>query len=422
MGRRLRREEVMTIEVLHERGLSNRAIARQLGVHEHAVRYRLARQAGGASDGRAGKPFAAAPWAEAIAIWMTATATGAGMNGRALYEWLVAEHGYAGSYKAVQRFVRAHYPRPRCRVRRRVETPPGAQAQADWGEFPGVMVGDVVVTLHAFHLVLSHSRMEAVVWALRQDELAWLAVHNGALTRLRGVPAVIRVDNTKTAVVQGAGPWGVVNPRYAVYARTLRFHVDATRPRAPEEKGKVERRILAHKAGFDPRHRPWRDVAELQAATDTAVHASAARRVCPATGESVWASFLAEQATLQPLPVCLPEPFDLVAQRRVGRDATVSFEGRTYSVPFRFAEQLVEVRGCVTTVQMWANGTLVAAHPRHTRHRLLLDPTHYDGPSTDRVLAPTPLGRMGRKLQELWALAPQRRPIDLYAALAEVAR
>ena len=41
MGRRLRREEVMTIEVLHERGMSNRAIARQLGVHEHAVRYRL---------------------------------------------------------------------------------------------------------------------------------------------------------------------------------------------------------------------------------------------------------------------------------------------------------------------------------------------------------------------------------------------
>jgi len=36
--RRLRREEVMTIEVLHGRGMSNRAIARQLGVHENAVR------------------------------------------------------------------------------------------------------------------------------------------------------------------------------------------------------------------------------------------------------------------------------------------------------------------------------------------------------------------------------------------------
>jgi transposase len=422
MERRLRREDVMTIEVLHERGISNRAIARQLGVCEHAVRYRLARQASGARDGRADKVFAAAPWAEAIAEWMRAAEAGRGMNGRALYEWLVAEHGYRGSYKAVQRYVRAHYAPPRLRVRRRMETPPGAQAQADWGIFPELVIGDAAVTLHAFHLVLSHSRMEAIVWAQRQDELAWLTVHNGALTRLGGVPAVIRVDNTKTAIAQGAGPWGRVNERYAVYARTLRFHVDATRPRAPEEKGKVERRILAHKVGFDPRRRAWRDVAELQAATDAAVRQSAERRACPATGESVWTSFLAEQPLLQPLPAVLPEPFDLVAQRRVGLDATVSFEGRTYSVPFRFAEQMVEVRGCAETVQVWAAGAIVAAHPRHTRHRLLIDPTHYDGPSTDRVAAPTPLGRMGRKLQEIWALAPQRRPIDLYAALAEVAR
>jgi hypothetical protein len=283
-------------------------------------------------------------------------------------------------------------------------------------------IGDAAVTLHAFHLVLSHSRMEAIVWAPRQDELAWLTVHNGALTRLGGVPAVIRVDNTKTAIAQGAGAWGTVNERYAVYARTLRFHVDATRPRAPEEKGKVERRILAHKVGFDPRRRAWRDVAEFQTATDVAVRQSAERRLCPATGDTVWTSFLAEHPLLQPLPAGLPEPFDLVAQRRVGLNATVHFEGRMYSVPFRFAEQVVEIRGCADTVQVWAAGAIVAMHPRHTRHRLLIDPTHYDGPSTDRVVAPTPLGRMGRKRQEIWALAPQRRPIDLYAALAEVAR
>jgi transposase len=348
--------------------------------------------------------------------------TAHGVNGRALYDWLVAEHAYGGTYKAVQRFLRARYPQPKLRVRRRVETPPGAQAQADWGDFRDVIVGDDAVTLHAFHLVLAHSRMEAIVWAERQDELAWLAVHNGALERLGGVPAVIRVDNTKTAIAHGAGPWGIVNERYAVYARTLRFHVDATRPRAPEEKGKVERRILAHKSGFDPRRRSWRDLPELQAATDAAVRQGAERRCCPATGETVWATFCAEQAVLQPLPALLPQPFDLVAQRRVARDATVSFEGRTYSVPFRFTDQVVEVRGCATTVQVWVAATIVAEHPRHTRQRLLIDPAHYEGPSTDRVAAPTPLGRMGRKLQELWALAPERRPIDLYAALAEVAR
>jgi transposase len=411
----------MTIEVLHERGLSNRAIARQLGVHEHAVRYRLRRQASGAVDGRSGKARSAQPWCEAIAVWMQTQAE-RGVNLQALYAWLVAEHGYSGSYKAVQRFVRAKYPRPKLRVRRRVETPPGAQAQADWAEFPGLQVGGVLGTWFAFHLVLSHSRMEAIVWSQGTDELAWLSVHNAALRRLGGVPAVIRVDNAKTAISQGAGPWGVVNLRYATYARSLRFHVDATRPRAPEEKGKVERRVLAHKAGFDPRREHWRDLSALQAATDVAVERSARRRTCPATGDTVWESFVAEQPALQPLPALLPEPFDLVAQRRVGIDATVCFEGRSYSVPFRYADTRVEVRGCAQTVQVLAEGEVVAEHPRHTRRRLLIEPTHYEGESTDRIEAPIPLGRMGRKLQELWELPPERRSIAQYAALAEVAR
>jgi len=419
--RRLRREEVMTIKVLRERGVSQRAIARQLGVPENAVRYRLQRLAKQARDRRADQVSSVASHAEAVAHWMASAGAG-GMNGLALYEWLVSEHRFAGSYKAVQRFVRAQYPKPRLRVRRRVETPPGAQAQADWAEYPGVEVGGERVDLSAFHLVLSHARYEAVVWSVRQDELAWLAVHNAALTRLGGVPAVIRVDNPKTAIAWGAGPWGVVNERYAAYARAMRFHVDATRPRAPQEKGKVERRVLAQRVGFDPYREAWRDLAALQARSDESVGASARRRICPATGLSVWESFQAEQKLLTPLPEFLPEPFDRVAQRRVSREATVSFEGRTYSVPFRFADQVLEVRGCTATVQMWAEGACVTSHPRRTRWRLVIDPRHYEGVSTERVEAPVPLGRMGRRMQEILALAPERRPIDQYAAYAEVAR
>jgi transposase len=421
MERRLRREEVMTIEVLHGRGMSKRGIARQLGIDEKAVRYRLQRIAAKARDRRADQVSRVVPWAGAIETWMRSEAD-RGVSGLALYEWLVAEHGYAGSYKAVQRFVRAKYPAPRLRVRRRVETPPGAQAQADWAEFRGIVVAEVPRDLFAFHLVLSHSRYEAIVWSERTDELAWLSVHNAALQRLGGVPGVVRVDNCKTAIAQGAGPWGVVNERYATYARTLRFHVDAARPRAPEDKGKVERRVLAHKAGFDPRRRAWRDVAELQAASDAAVQRSAEKRICPATGASVWSSYQAERPLLTPLPALLPEPFDLAVQRRVGRDATVAFEGRTYSVPFRFADTVLEVRGCAATVQVFAEGQIVAEHPRRTRTRTVIDPAHYEGESTERVLAPTPLGRMGRRLQEIWAMAPERRPIDQYAAYAEVAR
>ena len=95
MGRRLKREEVMTIQVLHERGLSNRAIAHQLGIDEKAVRYRLARRAEGRRDGRSNKVFRAASVAKPIGWWMErAQARSHGANLQALYEWLVTEHGF----------------------------------------------------------------------------------------------------------------------------------------------------------------------------------------------------------------------------------------------------------------------------------------------------------------------------------------
>jgi hypothetical protein len=323
--------------------------------------------------------------------------------------------------RSVERFVRAEYPRPRLRARRRVETPPGAQAQADWAEYPRVRIRDAEVDLHAFELALSWSRRDAVVWSERQDQLAWLEVHNQGLRRLGGVPAVLRIDNPKTAIVRGAGPWGEVHPSYAAYARAVGFHVDAARPACPRDKAKVERRIGDRRRGLDPYERAWESVAELQAHTDAKVDEGARRRRCPATGRSVWESWKEEQAWLAPLPI-LPEPFDLVAHRRVAIDATVQFEGRTYSVPFAHVGREVEVRGCARVVQMLADGRVVAEHARHTRSRVVLDPSHYEGPSTERVAAPVPLGRMGRRLQEIWATPPERRPIDLYAVLAEVAR
>ena len=146
------------------------------------------------------------------------------------------------------------------------------------------------------------------------------------------------------------------------------------------------------------------------------------RRTCPATGTSVWDAWQEEQADLGALPHPLPEPFDLCVERRVGRDATVAFERRTYSVPFRLAESEVEVRGCARVVQVWAEGQVVAEHPRGTRTRILLDVRHYEGPSTERVEAPVPLGKMGRRLQEIREMPPEQRPIDLYADLARVAR
>ena len=73
-------------------------------------------------------------------------------------------------------------------------------------------------------------------------------------------------------------------------------------------------------------------------------------------------------------------------------------------------------------VQMWCDHAIIAEHPRHSRERVLIDPSHYEGPSDDRVQAPVPLGKLGRRLAEIQAMPPEQRPIDQYAAYAEACR
>jgi transposase len=125
MANKLDREARMTIKALAERGQSNRAIARLLGVHENAVRYHRRRLASGAADGRARQAHLAADFSEAITVWLERLDGDGPLNLAALHDWLASELGYTGSLRSLQHYFRAHYPRPRIRARRRVETPPG---------------------------------------------------------------------------------------------------------------------------------------------------------------------------------------------------------------------------------------------------------------------------------------------------------
>ncbi|MYD93792.1 MAG: hypothetical protein F4Y02_08885 [Chloroflexi bacterium] len=155
-------------------------------------------------DGRSRQQGAAAEHAAAIAHWRELQGARA-INLAALHAWLVREHGYGESLRSVHRHWKRTYPAPALRARRRVETPPGAQAQVDRAHFRGVRVGPEPVDLVAFHTVLSWSRKEPVVWALGKDMLAWLSCHTAGFERLGRVPVTVRVNNEKTAVARGAG-------------------------------------------------------------------------------------------------------------------------------------------------------------------------------------------------------------------------
>ena len=180
----------------------------------------------------------------------------------------------------MQRYLRRRLGPGRVRARRRVETPPGAQAQADWAEAPRIGRRGV----SAFALRLSCSRKSAVVWSPLKDTLSWLWVHGQAFVRLKGVTGTVRVDNVKTAIARGAGVWGEVNRAYLRYAEEARFHIDPCPPRSPEAKGKVERGILDLRGWGPAPTSEWSSLEELQAWTDARLLAWESRRTSPATG------------------------------------------------------------------------------------------------------------------------------------------
>ena len=142
------------------------------------------------------------------------------------------------------------------------------------------------------------------------------------------------------------------------------------------------------------------------------------------TGQRVFETWRSEQELLRPIPATLPEPFDLIRTCQVHKDATIRFEGRTYTVPFEYVQGEVEVRGCNGFLQVVdrKSGLILRKYPRGTEQRLFIDPSCYVGDATDIVARPRPLGRMSRKLEKIAALPVQLRSIDIYAQLAEVAR
>lgn len=121
--------------VLLERGQSQSAVARLLGVTEGTVRYHRKRRLADAAGGRGRQDLKASAYAEAIAHWRDQQADGR-INLALLHDWLRREHDYEGSLKSVQRYWKRTFPAPAIRARRRAETPAGAQAQVDWAEFP----------------------------------------------------------------------------------------------------------------------------------------------------------------------------------------------------------------------------------------------------------------------------------------------
>lgn len=245
---RLRKEHVMIAREMVERDVPVRQVVRDLGVDESTLRYHLGRSPT-ATDRRKDRASALDGWQERLDAVLTRFADPR-VGGDALdrveasvvHSVLRREFGFAGSYQAVRRHLQRRFAPVPQRAVRRVETPPGVQAQHDWFDVT-VRIAHTPTPLHGLIGTLSYSRARFVWMSPAMHQLAWQSGHVALFTRYGGVPLWVRLDNLRTAVVCRAGLSAVLTPALASFATTCGFGVDPCRAAMGGDKGKTERSV-----------------------------------------------------------------------------------------------------------------------------------------------------------------------------------
>jgi transposase len=238
---------------------------------------------------------------------MIEAALSRGRNGMSIYQELVDEHGFAGSYSSVRRFLR----RLRGEISRAahavIHTEPGEEAQVDYGEGP--MVRDPnsgkYRRTRLFVMTLGYSRkcVRLLVW--RSSTRIWAELHEQALRRLGGCPRVIVLDNLKEGVLAPDIYDPVLNPLY----RDMLSHYGVValpcRIRHADRKGKVERGV-GHAQDTALKGKRFESIELAQAHLDHWEERWADTRIHGTTKRQVAAMFAEEKPHLQALPI---EPF-----------------------------------------------------------------------------------------------------------------
>lgn len=312
------------------------------------------------------------PWVEVIDSWLVADREAPRKQrhtARRVWQRLVAEHGAQVAEVTVSRYV----------ARRKVELgldrvevmvpqshAPGAQAEVDFGEFYATVAG-VMTKLWMFVMRLSCSGKAFHVAFATQAQEAFLEGHVLAFAHVGAVPAQIRYDNLKPAVVRVLrGRDRAESERFIALRSHYGFDAFYCRPgiEGAHEKGGVEGEI----GRFRRTHLvPVPDVASLAElnALIAAGDADDDERVITGRPVTVAAGFAAELAQLSPLP---GEPFDAarLLLARVDTRARVAVRQCHYSVPARLVGRRLAVRLSATSVEVLDGASVVAHHERAT--------------------------------------------------------
>jgi len=310
-----------------------------------------------------GKRSVCEPFREAIELGLSR-----GRDATAIWQDLVSESGFGGSYQTVKRYVRKLRGKQPPQPRAVILTGPGEESQVDYGT--GAMVRDPQTRKYRrtrlFVMVLGCSRKAARFLTFRSSSRIWAELHEKAFRRLGGATRVVVLDNLREGVLVPDIYDPTLNPLY----RDVLAHYGAValpcRIKDPDRKGKVESGVGHAQRALQGKR--FESLEEAQAYLDRWEASCADTRIHGTTKRQVAAMFAEEKPTLLSLPL---EPFRYYqhGKRGVNLDGCVEVDAAYYGLPPGWIGREVNVQWDELYVRILdpQNGLLLREHVRQKR-------------------------------------------------------
>jgi len=355
VGNVLKMEKRQQVESLHKLGYGIRAINRMTGVHRGTIKRLIAKaseHSPAASDESAqtapttsgNQPVDPPPNSKSsVEPHRTAIAEklALGLSAQRIYQDLVEEHAFTGSYDAVRRFVQKQKVDQPKYYARLVHTP-GEEAQVDFGVGSPVLKDGKYRKCWLFKMTLSFSghSYEELVW--KQDVETFIRCHERAFRFFGGVPASVKLDNLKSGVLTASLYDPELNPVYLAFANHWGFAANPCPPYRPEHKGKVERDVGYTKDNA-LKGKKFDSLDAGNAYLKQWNFNWAQKRIHGGHREVVIDLF--KKSELCRLNPCVDSDFSLfkIANRKVDNHGHIEVDSNFYSVPYKLIRQTLKV-------------------------------------------------------------------------------
>jgi len=216
----------------------------------------------------------------------------------------------------------------------------------------------------------------------------WIECHVKALTFIGGVPKAIVPDQPKTAIKKACRYDPEMNPAYMEFARHYGTAILPARPRKPKDKAKVEGGVLLAQRWIiaSLRNRTFFSIREINEAIRELLENLNDRPMRKLRRSRRDLFLEVDLPNLRPLPETPYEYAEWKVKARVNFDYHVEFDSNLYSVPYRYAHEVVDIRATGKTVEIFLKQKRIASHLRsYKKSQAITDREHM--PSSHRAVA-----------------------------------